>query len=139
LKAFGPSAYGPLKFRVSAKGVAGDWQPLAMLVRLPALTALDCPEAADIACKLSGSNLYLIDSVAADAEFSKPVLVPDGFLGTALPVPHPGAGTLFLKLRDNPQVINPTTLAARPLAAAPAEADRAEARQSALRNQPPDP
>jgi hypothetical protein len=132
LKAFGPSAYGPLKFRVNDKGVAGDWQPLAMLVRLPVLEALDCPETADLACKLSGSNLYLIEAVAADAGFAQPVLVPDGFLGSALPVPHPSAGTLFLKLRDNPQVINPTTLAAHQLSAAPPDAERAQSRQSAL-------
>jgi hypothetical protein len=32
-KSFGTSAFGPLKFRVVANGVAGDWQPLATLVR----------------------------------------------------------------------------------------------------------
>ena len=73
-KAFGPSAYGPLKFRVNAKGVAGDWQPLANLVRLPLLKTLDCPQTPEVACKLSGANLYLIDSVSGDAGFAKPVV-----------------------------------------------------------------
>jgi hypothetical protein len=132
-KAFGPSAYGPLKFRVNAKGVGGDWQPLANLVRLPSLRALDCPQTPEVACKLSGANLYLIDSVSGDSGFAKPVVVPDGFLGAALPVPHPSAGTLYLKLRDNPQVINSAALTVRELSPASPEADRAEVRQSALR------
>jgi hypothetical protein len=133
LKAFGASWYGPLKYRVNAKGVAGDWQPLATLVRLPVLKALECPATPELACKLSGSNLYLIDSVSANAEFTKPVVVPDGFLGSAMPVPHPSAGLLFLKLRDNPQIVNSTSLTAQQLPAAPADTDRTEVRQSALR------
>jgi hypothetical protein len=132
-KAFGPSAYGPLKFRVNAKGVAGDWQPLANLVRLPVLKTLDCPQTPEVACKLSGANLYLIDSVSGDAGFAKSVVVPDGFLGAALPVPHPSADTLYLKLRDNPQVINPAALSVREIPPAPPDTDRAEVRQSALR------
>ena len=39
-KAFGFSAFGPLKFRLVNKGVAGDWQPLVTLVRLPVLKDL---------------------------------------------------------------------------------------------------
>ncbi len=131
-KAFGASAYGALKYRVNAKGITGDWQALANLVRLPMLKALDCPATPELACKLTGSRLYLIDSVSADAEFSKPVVVPDGFLGSAMPVPHPRTGTLYLKLRDNPQVVNPTSLAAQSMPPPPAESDRAPERQSAL-------
>ncbi|MDP9084196.1 MAG: hypothetical protein M3N50_10595 [Pseudomonadota bacterium] len=108
-KAFGDSAFGPLRFRVSAKGIAGDWQPLANLVRLPLLKELRCPATPELACRLSGANLYLIDSVADDFAFTHAVTVPDGFLGSALPVPHPGAGTLYVKLRDDPSVINSTT------------------------------
>jgi hypothetical protein len=122
-KAFGASSYGPLKVRVNAKGATSDWQPLATLVRLPALKALECPAAPEVACKLSGSDLYLIDSVAGTADFSKPVIVPDGFLGTTLPVPHPSTGTLYLKLRDDPQVINPTRLVALGSQARAAAAD----------------
>jgi hypothetical protein len=130
-KAFGASAYGPLKYRVNTKGATGDWQPLANLVRLPMLEKLDCPATPELACKLTGSSLYLIDSVSADAEFTKPVTVPDGFLGSTLPVPHPLGASLFVKLRDNPQVVNPTALSAQALPPAPAEADRAAVRQSA--------
>jgi hypothetical protein len=89
-----------------------------------------------LACKLTGSSLYLVDSVSADAEFTKPVIVPDGFLGSAMPVPHPRAGTLYLKLRDNPQIVNPTALTVQAIPPAPAETDRTEERQSALTTEP---
>ena len=135
-KAFGASAYGPLKYRVSTKEVAGDWQPLANLVRLPMLKKLDCPATPELACKLTGSSLYLIDSVSADAEFDRPLTVPDGFLGSTMPVPHPRTGTLYLKLRDNPQIVNPAALSVQALPPAPAETDRTEARQSALSSNP---
>jgi hypothetical protein len=153
LKAFGPSTFGPLKFRVDAKGVASDWQPLVHLVRLPALKALTCPATPDLACKLSGRNLFLIDSVAADPGFTHPVRVPDGFLGTALPVPHPSDGTpsgappgtspppsgappggapLFLKLRDDPQVVNPAILTVDELPVPSDDAGRNDSRHSAV-------
>src|SRR5271170_1004111 len=82
-KAFGISAFGPLQFRVVAKGIAGDWQSLGNLVRLPLLKDLTCPSTPELACKLSGSNLFLIDSVSNDPAFAHPVQVPDGFLGSA--------------------------------------------------------
>jgi hypothetical protein len=137
-KAFGGSAFGPLQFRVAAKGVAGDWLPLANLVRLPMLKELKCPATPELACKLSGSNLFLIDSVSSDAQFSQAVKVPDGFLGSALPVPHPKAGQLYLKLRDDPSVVNPTLLTAQEIAPSSEDAARAAARNSALKseNQP---
>ena len=109
-KAFGSSAFGPLQFRVVANGVTGDWQPLATLVRLPALKELKCPSAPDQACKLSGSDLFLVDAVAGDAQFEHPVEVPDGFPGYTLQVPHPGSGRLYVKLRDDPAAINWATL-----------------------------
>jgi hypothetical protein len=123
-KAFGTSAFGPLQFRVVAKGVAGDWQSLGTLVRLPVLKDLVCPSTAELACKLSGSNLYLVDSVSNDPEFSHPVQVPDGFLGSALPVPHPAAGPLYVKLRDASSVINPTTLQTQLLPPSPSDLAR---------------
>ncbi len=137
-KAFGGAAFGPLQFRVVSKGVAGDWQPLANLVRLPTLKELKCPSTPELACKLAGQNLFLIDSISGDAQFSHPIKVPDGFLGAALPVPHPLAGTLYVKLRDDPSVINPTTVTAQEIPSTPDESARAAARTSALRsdNQP---
>jgi hypothetical protein len=131
-KAFGASAFGPLQFRIVAKGIAGDWQPLGNLVRLPVLKDLSCPSTPELACKLSGSNLFLVDSVANDSTFAHPVQVPDGFLGSALPVPHPSGGPLYVKLRDNPSVANPTTLEAQLLPPTPHELDRTTTRQPAM-------
>ena len=36
-KALGTSAFGPLRYRMVSSGVAGDWRPLATVVRLPVL------------------------------------------------------------------------------------------------------
>jgi hypothetical protein len=131
-KAFGTSAFGPLQFRVINKGIDGDWLPLGNLVRLPVLKDLTCPSTPELACKLSGSNLYLVDSIANDPAFTHPVQVPDGFLGSALPVPHPVDGPLYVKLRDNPAAINATTLQAQLLPISVDDPARASARQSAL-------
>jgi hypothetical protein len=131
-KAFGSSAFGALQYRVNAKGVTGDWQPLATLVRLPVLKELKCPAAPELACKLSGTSLFLIDSLSSDAQFTHPVQVPDGFLGSALPVPHPANGPYYVRLRDNPNVINPTSLIAEQLPATPGDLTRSAARQPGL-------
>jgi hypothetical protein len=130
-RAFGPSAFGALQFRVVDRGVAGDWQPLATLVRLPKLRRLVCPATPELACKLSGGDLFLVDSIAADQKFAHPVQVPDGFPGYALPVPHPKDGQLFVKLRDDPGVINPASVEIRELPPTPQEAERASARHAA--------
>ena len=113
-QAFGLSAFGPLRFRVLVAGVAGDWAPLATLVRLPVLRELNCPVSPEQACKLVGSNLFLLDSVSSSAAFDHPVQVPDGFPDYALPVPHPQAGQLYVKLRDDPAVVNLAALPGRP-------------------------
>jgi hypothetical protein len=135
-KALGPSAFGPLQFRIVAHGVAGDWQKLATLVRLPVLKDLTCPATPDLACKLSGSNLFLVDSVSNDPQFRHPVEVPDGFPGFALPVPHPVDGQLYVKVRDDPSVINMAELNVQKLAATPEEAARADARHEAAHKDP---
>ncbi len=130
-RAFGPSAFGPLQFRVVDGGVTGDWQPLATLVRLPKLRELVCPATPELACKLSGSNLFLVESVSSDPGFGHPVQVPDGFPGYSLPVPHPKDGELFVKLRDDPSVINQASIDTRELPPTPQEAERASARHAA--------
>ncbi|TJY58904.1 hypothetical protein E4T66_15010 [Sinimarinibacterium sp. CAU 1509] len=120
-KAFGFSAFGPLKFRARIGDVAGDWQPLATLVRLPQLNALECPQDTERACKLSGSDLFLIDAVSGNAGFDPAVRVSDGFPGASLPVPHPQAGTFYIRLRDDPDVINPVSMSVQVLPPAPDE------------------
>jgi hypothetical protein len=134
-KAFGPSAFGPLQFRVVANGVTGEWQPLATLVRLPVLKDLKCPSTPELACKLSGSNLYLLDSVSSDSQFGHAVQVPEGFPGYTLPVPHPIDGQLYVKLRDDPSVVNRAALATQQLPPSPEDAARAVARQAAARGE----
>ena len=115
LKSFGPSAFGPLRFRpVDANGAAGDWQPLANLVRIPTLKEIRCPDSPDKQCTLSGTNLYLIDSVASDAAFTHAVPVPVGFADSTLAVPRPNGTLLYLKLRDDPAAVNAATLPVLP-------------------------
>lgn len=53
---------------------------------------------------MSGSNLFLIDSVASDAGFSNSVAMP--FVNSEIIVPHPSGAQLYVKLRDNPAVVN---------------------------------
>jgi len=130
-RAFGSSAAGPLQFRLIAGGVAGDWQPLTTLVRLPVLHDVKCPATAELACKLSGSNLYLVDSISTDAQFDRPTQVPDGFPGSSLPVPHPVQDHLYVRLRDNPSVVHVADISVQQLPLSEDEASRAPARHAA--------
>jgi hypothetical protein len=110
LKSFGPSAFGPLRFRVVDGSAKGDWQPLASLVRLPLLKELRCPEAPDKQCTLRGTNLFLISAVASDPAFQRSVSVPEGFADLTLGVPRPDGAQIYLKLRDDSSVVSPATL-----------------------------
>jgi hypothetical protein len=111
LKSFGPSAFGPLRFRpVGADGTKGDWLPLVNLVRLPTLKEIRCPDSPDKQCKLSGTNLFLIDSVASDAQFTHTSPVPAGFMEPTMSVPRPNGTLLYIKLRDDPATVNTLVL-----------------------------
>ncbi len=111
LKAFGTSAFGPLRLRpVSPDGTPGDWIPLATLVRLPTLTGLHCPSEAAQPCSLDGAGLYLVDSLSTDPAFTNPVTVPEGFVGSSLTLPRPAKTGFFLRLRDDPTAANLVTL-----------------------------
>jgi hypothetical protein len=115
LKNFGPSAFGPLRFRpVANDGRKGDWQPLATLVRLPSLKEVRCPDSAEKSCHLSGSNLFLIEAVASDAQFTHNLPVPAGFTESTLTVPRPNGTLLYLKLRDDPKTVNTAVLPVLP-------------------------
>jgi hypothetical protein len=135
LRSFGPSAFGALRLRAiypvavdrhasrngeaaQSEGAGGtapdsdvtspasDWLPLVTLVRLPTLAQLQCPADATQPCTLSGLNLFLLQSISTTPDFGAPLPVPDGYTGNALNVPHPVAGTLFFKLRDDPASID---------------------------------
>ena len=111
LKAFGTSAFGPLRLRpVAPDGTTGDWLPLVTLVRLPTFKDLHCPADITQACTVSGSGLYLVDSIATDATFTTPVTVPEGFVGNTLLLPRPAKTGFYLRLRDDPTAANSVTL-----------------------------
>ena len=114
LKSFGPSVFGPLRFRAIEGTARGDWQPLVTVVRLPTLKEVRCPESPDKQCTLYGTNLFLIGSVASDPEFNRSVPVPEGFAESTLSVPRPDGTLLYLKLRDNPAAVNPVPLPVLP-------------------------
>ena len=110
-KSFGPSAFGPLRFRaVDSSDVKGDWQPLTNLVRVPTLKDVACPDSPDKSCELRGANLFFIDSVASDPQFTRSHSVPADFNGASLEVPRPNGTLLYLKLRDAPGVVNRVAL-----------------------------
>ncbi|HEY0162785.1 MAG TPA: hypothetical protein VGB69_08925 [Edaphobacter sp.] len=107
LKTFGTSAFGPIRLRaVAPDGTTGDWIPLANLVRLPTLQEIHCSNDPAALCTLTGSDLYLVDSIAPDAAFTNPIDVPEGFVGTTLSLPRPPKSGFFLKLRDEPDSAN---------------------------------
>lgn len=107
MKLLGPSAFGPLKFRpVSADGVEGDWQPLANLVRIPDLKGVRCVVEPEKQCTLVGDKLFLIDTVSTDPEFTNAIAVPDGYVDATLAIPAVKVNTLYLKLRDDPGVVD---------------------------------
>ena len=114
-KSFGPSAFGPLRFRpVDADGAKGDWVSLANLVRVPSLKEIRCPDKPDQQCNLIGTNLFMIDSVASDPQFSHTVPVPAGFVDSTLSVPRPNGTLLYLKLRDDPLAVSMMVLPVLP-------------------------
>jgi hypothetical protein len=115
LKAFGPAAFGPLQFRpVAANGAKGDWLPLATLVRVPTLKEVHCPDSTEKQCSLSGTNLFLLDSVASDSQFKNAVTVPSGYVSDSLFVPRPYGTRLYIKLRDDPATVATVALPVLP-------------------------
>ena len=115
LKAFGPSTFGPFHLRaVTADGSDGAWMPMGTIVRLPTLTDLRCPASIASGCLLSGSELYLLSAVAVDAAFTVPVPVPEGFVEPTLAIPRPTGGIVYLRLRDDPAMVQQATLPVLP-------------------------
>jgi hypothetical protein len=115
-KALNASIYGPLQFRVVEGGGDGDWQPLATLVRAPAIHEVRCAGEHGDTCELTGASLFLIYSISSDPSFNHAVVTPEGFTGFSLTVPHPRGGELFVKLHDDPTVIDHLVLGGKPQA-----------------------
>jgi hypothetical protein len=99
LKALGPSAVGPLRFRIIQGDVSGDWTPLATLVRVPEITEVACAAGAQ-GCTLRGNGLFLISRVSPASDLVEGVDVPEGYTGAALTVPRAKGSELYLRLRD---------------------------------------
>jgi hypothetical protein len=111
VKDLGSSAFGPLKFRaVDSTGAAGDWQPLQTLVRLPSLLQVRCANTPEKQCTLVGQKLFLLDEIATDPQFANAVQVPEGFFQTSLEIPPTPGKVLYVKLRDDPSVVNTATV-----------------------------
>ncbi|SDF36661.1 hypothetical protein SAMN05444167_2188 [Terriglobus roseus] len=137
-KTFGPSAFGPIQVRaVGNDGTTGDWIPLGTLVRTPVITGVTCTRATpkedpnDPGCQINGKDLYLLGSVATDNSFQNETEVPLGFAGDSISVPRPADNhTLYLKLRDDPDVVSTVTAIVPPSprrSATPASATTAPA------------
>ncbi|HET9510904.1 MAG TPA: hypothetical protein VFO80_07090 [Sphingomonas sp.] len=101
---FGPAATGEVRARLWRGEVAGDWQPLGRVVRLPVLTGLDCP-GGGTSCRLTGRDLFTVAAVAGSATMTNPTTLPPGFVGSAVDVPAPPGSSLFLRLQDAPDAI----------------------------------
>jgi len=111
LKDLGPSAFGPLKFRViDEAGAAGDWQGLITAVRVPTLSGVHCSDTPQKQCVLVGEKLFLLDAVSTDAQFTNAVQVPEGFFDTKLVIPAMSGKVLYIKLRDDPSSVDTATL-----------------------------
>lgn len=106
----GPSAFGPLKFRLEERGAIGDWQALATLVRVPRALEVSCADGAKPGegdgCVLRGRDLFLLEAVGREARMRDARRVADGFPGSEIPVPHPRRDRLFVRLRDDPGVVS---------------------------------
>jgi hypothetical protein len=63
---------------------------------------------------LRGTNLFLIDSVASDSQFTHTVPVPAGFADASLSVPRPNGTLLYVKLRDDPSTVDTVVLPVLP-------------------------
>jgi hypothetical protein len=121
LTRFGSSAFGPVQLRaVAADGTTGDWVQLGTLVRLPQFSpaaALHCPRSPAKPCSLTGTNLFLLNSIGASQDMSDAQGIPPEFTGNTLTVPNlvkagkngPGE-TLYFTLRDDPDTVQTLTL-----------------------------
>lgn len=93
--------FGPLRFRLARGGEVSDWQPLVTLARLPRIEGVAC-EAKEGDCTIRGRDLFLIDAVGTTPNLDQAAQVAHGYTGSALKVPAPRDGKLYLRLRDAP-------------------------------------
>lgn len=105
----GAGIAGKLRYRLVQDGMAGDWQPLVTLARLPGLARLSC--SADAAtCTLSGDDLFVVAAIGDKPDFVGATPVPLGFVGGSITLPRPAGKTLYLRLHDAPDDVATVTL-----------------------------
>ncbi|WP_315760707.1 hypothetical protein [Sphingomonas sp. Y38-1Y] len=100
----GSAAVGGLRFRLLRASGDGDWQPLAQVARLPFLDRLSCPTEAG-PCTLTGSSLFFLGAISDEPDFTRPVVVSAGFVGSQIELPRPRGPGLYLRLRDVPTAV----------------------------------
>ncbi|MFY9740373.1 MAG: hypothetical protein WAK21_00125, partial [Candidatus Sulfotelmatobacter sp.] len=61
-----------------------------------------------------GQDLFLLDSVASDPQFLHSIPVPASFVDSGLTVPRPNGTLLYIKLRDDPSIVNKAALPVMP-------------------------
>lgn len=111
----GASTFGRLEFRViDGRGVAGAWQTLPKVVRLPQLKEIRCPLDLSRSCTLTGDHLYLLSEISADPAMKHAIKIPGGFTGASVTIPRPSGSTIFVKLRDDPDTADPVLLPVLP-------------------------
>lgn len=103
--AFGVSAAGALRFRPWRGGAAGAWQPLATLVRLPALTGITCRDR----CTVTGRDLFVVAAIGASPDMKDATVLPGGFVGGSVEVPA-AQDALYLRLHDATDAVVRVTL-----------------------------
>jgi hypothetical protein len=105
-KAFGESAFGPLRIRaVPGDGTLGSWITLGTLVRRPHITSVHCSQETLI-CTVEGSQLFLAPAFGATEEFGNAASVPTGFDEPVFSFQVNGkVDALYLRLRDDPQTV----------------------------------
>jgi hypothetical protein len=96
----------------SASGADSAAQAAGSASQAPAAASSPAPAPS---CTLTGSDLFLIESVSATEADPQPVKVPEGFVGTSLQVPAPTGAAYYLRLRDDPSVVDAVSLPAGPL------------------------
>jgi hypothetical protein len=123
LKAFGQSAFGKLQMRpVAEDGTTGSWTSLGTLVRTPQITSIQCASADAKTCSAQGSDFFLVQSFGADKDMSNAADVPTGFADASMDVPMPkDGGTMYVKLRDDPNAVATVKLPQPVTPPAPAE------------------
>lgn len=104
------SAEKPIAQNVPAGDVTSRGMAYEEDVHSKAIALIDGKGDVGTECILSGKELFLIDAVSTDSSFSNFVEVPDGFGKDTLRIPPVTGKMLYIKLRDDPAIVNRVVL-----------------------------